>query len=30
MYLFYLAYVLVVLLREAYNYSAVINIFPVM
>lgn len=30
MYLFYLAYVLVVLLREAYNYSAVVNIFPVM
>jgi signal transduction histidine kinase len=30
MYLFYLAYVVVVLLREAYNYSAVINIFPVM
>lgn len=30
MYLFYLAYVLVVLLREAYNHSAIINIFPVM
>jgi len=29
-YLFYLAYVLVVLLREAYNHSAIINIFPVM
>jgi signal transduction histidine kinase len=30
MYLFYLAYVAVVLLREAYNHSAVINLFPVM
>jgi len=30
MYLFYLAYVVVVLLREAYNHSAIINIFPVM
>ncbi|MFN0212955.1 MAG: 7TM diverse intracellular signaling domain-containing protein [Saprospiraceae bacterium] len=30
MYLFYLAYVVVVLLREAYNHSAVINLFPVM
>jgi signal transduction histidine kinase len=30
MYLFYLAYVAVVLLREAYNYSTVIDIFPVM
>lgn len=30
MYLFYLAYVVVVLLREAYNHSAVINIFPEM
>ncbi|MFN0037239.1 MAG: 7TM diverse intracellular signaling domain-containing protein [Saprospiraceae bacterium] len=30
MYLFYLAYVLVVLLREAYNYSAVIDFLPVM
>lgn len=30
MYLFYLAYVAVVLLREAYNHSAIINIFPVM
>lgn len=29
-YLFYLAYVAVVLLREAYNYSAVVDIFPVM
>ena len=30
MYLFYLAYVAVVLLREAYNHSAVVNLFPVM
>ncbi len=30
MYLFYLGYVAVVLLREAYNHSAVINLFPVM
>lgn len=30
MYLFYLAYVVVVLLREAYNHSAVVNLFPVM
>ena len=30
MYLFYLAYVFVVLLREAYNHSAVVNLFPVM
>jgi signal transduction histidine kinase len=29
-YLFYLAYVVVVLLREAYNYSAVIDLFPAM
>ena len=30
MYLFYLAYVVVVLLREAYNHSAIVSIFPVM
>jgi len=30
MYLFYLAYMVVVLLREAYNHSAIVNIFPVM
>lgn len=30
MYLFYLAYVAVVLMREAYNHSAIVNIFPVM
>lgn len=29
-YLFYVAYVVVVLLREAYNHSAVVNLFPVM
>jgi signal transduction histidine kinase len=30
LYLYYLAYVVVVLLREAYNYSAVIDLFPAM
>lgn len=30
MYLFYLAYVAVVLIREAYNHSAMVNLFPVM
>lgn len=30
MYLLYVAYVVVVLLREAYNHSAVVNLFPVM
>ncbi len=29
-YLLYVAYVVVVLLREAYNHSAVVNLFPVM
>jgi len=29
-YLLYIAYVVVVLLREAYNHSAVVNLFPVM
>jgi signal transduction histidine kinase len=29
-YLFYVAYVVVVLLREAYNHSAVVSLFPVM
>ncbi|MBL7829233.1 MAG: hypothetical protein JNJ57_21540 [Saprospiraceae bacterium] len=30
MYLLYFAYVLVVLMREAYNHSAVVSLFPVM
>lgn len=30
MYMLYIAYVVVVLLREAYNHSAVVNLFPVM
>lgn len=29
-YIFYLSYVIIVLLREAYNHSAVVNLFPVM